>query len=795
MSRHFRTLADGEDVAVGRLHTGIDDNASVDGKACLPGEHHVRPDANRHDDQRGVDDAAVFKRQLARLAARHDWLARWVASCVQRLNGTPGEPASFDALEQLIAAQAYRLADWRVASDDVNYRRFFDVNTLAGLRMERREVFEATHRKVLHWLQEGMLTGLRIDHPDGLSDPQAYFETLQQRYAAQAEAGGQPPRALYLVVEKIQAEHESLPEDWPVHGDTGYRFGSLVNELFVEPRNENAMLAAYHAFTDEPTDLDAIVYECKKLIIETSLYSELNWLAHSLYRLTRGNRRRCDFTRNRLRAALTEVAAAFPVYRTYLRVDEAPTEMDRRHIDWAIAAAERRLGMSESTVLQHLREVLLGEGEAANLPLAGRRRFLARWQQFTAPVMAKAVEDTAFYRYLPLVSLNEVGAEPRSFGLSVAAFHYTNATRQRHRPHCLLGTSTHDSKRGEDLRARINVLSEMPRLWEDTLLRLSGWAQLYLTRMPKENWPGNNDIWLLFQTLVGLWPAKTPDDAQREDLRARVQAYMRKAIREAKLHTSWVCPDGGYEDAVERYVDGVLRAGPSPFADELQKLTARIAPFGFRNSLAQVALKFTAPGVPDVYQGCEQWNFSLVDPDNRRPVDYAALFASLEGLMALYGDDGTPSESDWNALWRDAADGRIKQLVTWRLLALRRERRMLFRNGGYAALSVEGAAEEHALAFLRMHEGEAVLVIAARLTWTLCEGDDARWSPTLWADTRITDLDVARERGFRRWRNWLTGAVATLPADGDPALALQDLFAGAGGLPFLVLVSDAEDGA
>jgi (1->4)-alpha-D-glucan 1-alpha-D-glucosylmutase len=737
-------------------------------------------------------DAAVFKRQLARLAARHPWLARWIAACVQRLNGQPGEPASFDPLERLIARQAYRLADWRVASDDVNYRRFFDVNTLAALRMERREVFEATHRKVLHWLQAGLLTGLRIDHPDGLSDPRAYFEQLQARYAAQAEVGGHTPRALYLVVEKIQAEHEALPEEWPVHGDTGYRFGSMVNGVFVEPRNENAMLAAYQAFTGEPTAFEEIVYRCKKLIIDTSLYSELNWLAHTLYRLTRGNRRRCDFTRNRLRAALTEVAAAFPVYRTYLRVAEPASAMDRRHIDWAIAAAERRLGKSESTVLEHLREVLLGEGEAANLPVQGRGRFLARWQQFTAPVMAKAMEDTAFYRYLPLLSLNEVGSEPRSFGMSLAAFHHANTHRQRHRPHCLLGTSTHDSKRGEDLRARINVLSEMPAQWEDCLLRLSGWAQLYLTRTPEGIRPCNNDIWLLFQTLVGLWPAQAPDDAAREDLRQRVQAYMRKAIREAKLHTSWVCPDADYEAAVEHYVDGVLRPGPSPFADELQKFTARIAPFGFRNSLAQLALKFTSPGVPDIYQGCEQWNFSLVDPDNRRPVDYAALARDLEGVEALYRDRW-PAAADWQALQRDAADGRIKHLATWRLLRLRRERAALFRHGGYLPLTAEGPAMEHAVAYARMHEREAVLVVVARTTWTLCRGEDAAWEPQLWEGTHLPSGPLLRR--FRRWRNWMTGQDTALAAGEDAGLDLHAVFGAAGGLPFAVLVADAEPGA
>ncbi|NML45626.1 malto-oligosyltrehalose synthase [Ramlibacter sp. G-1-2-2] len=742
-----------------------------------------------------VRDSAVYKRQLARLAQRHEWLARWIEACVQRLNGQAGEPSSFDALDRLIRAQAYRLADWRVASDDVNYRRFFDVNTLAALRMEKPEVFEATHRKVLHWLQDGMLTGLRIDHPDGLSDPQHYFEQLQARYAGQAEVAGHHPRALYLLVEKIQAEHEPLPEDWPVHGDTGYRFGSLVNGLFVEGRNENALLAAYHAFTGESTDFDEILYQCKRLIIETSLYSELNWLTHALYRLTRSNRRRWDFTRNRLRWALAEVAAAFPVYRTYLRVGEPASAMDRRHIDWAISAAERRLGGSEATVLAHLREVLLGEGEGADLPAGPRARFIARWQQYTAPVTAKSMEDTAFYRYLPLLSLNEVGSDPRSFGVSIAAFHFANATRQRHRPHCMLGTSTHDSKRGEDLRSRIDVLSEMPAQWEDSLLRLSHWAQLYVTRNSKATWPTGNDVWLLFQTLVGLWPARPPGEAERESIRTRVQDYMRKAVREAKQNTSWVCPEGEYEDALERYVDGVLRSSqPTPFADELQKITARIAPFGFRNSLAQVALKYTVPGVPDLYQGCEHWNFSLVDPDNRRHVDFGKLAADLEGLRALYAN-GHPDTEQWRALHASVADGRLKQLVTWRLLQLRRERKTLFREASYLPLGVEGGAAEHALAFARICDGEAVLVVAARLTYTLCRGDDGRWSPALWRGTQLHLGPDGALRRFRRWRNWLTGADCAATAGDGATLDLNNVFEGAGGLPFAVLVAQPESPA
>lgn len=750
------------------------------------------PSRDSHDDEQRrarVRDAGIYKRSLARLVSRHEWLAHWIDSCVQRFNGTPGEPASFDLLDRLIARQAYRLADWHVASDDVNYRRFFDVNTLAALRMERQEVFEATHARVLQWLQDGHLDALRIDHPDGLSDPQQYFQRLQARFARQAEVAGREPRALYLVVEKILAEHEPLSHLWPVHGDTGYRFTNLVNSLFVDTRQVGALDRSYRQFTGEHEDFAEIAYRCKRLIIGSSLFSELNWLVEAMHRITRANRRRCDFTRNRLRLALAEIAAGFPVYRTYLRVGEQPSAADRRHIDWAVASAKRRLGGSEAGVLDHIREVLLGEGEAADVPDEQRARLLARWQQFTAPVMAKAVEDTAFYRYLRLTSLNEVGGEPASYGISVAAFHGSNQARARHRPHCLLATSTHDSKRGEDTRARIDVLSEMPQAWTEALQRWAGWAELYLGETETGPAPSRNDIWLLFQTLVGIWPAQMPHAQEREDLRKRVQEYMRKAVREAKQNTSWVCPEQAYEDALARYVDAVLRPGhPNPFVDELQRFTARIASWGFRNSLVQVALKFTVPGVPDVYQGCEQWNFSLVDPDNRRPVDFGRLARTLREMQAQCRD-GIPTPALWDTLLVHAADGRIKQLVTWRLLQLRQHWPDLFRDGGYQQLPLEGPAADHALAFVRTHEGRAVLVVAGRLMWTLCGGDDNRWTPALWAGTQVRGGEAAVLRRWPRWRHWLTGQEVRCAPEGEP-LGLEAFFAGAGRLPFAVLVAE-----
>jgi (1->4)-alpha-D-glucan 1-alpha-D-glucosylmutase len=735
-------------------------------------------------------DAAVYKQTLGRLARKHPWLVEWINASLKQLNGRVGDAASFDALDALISRQAYRLTNWRVASDDVNYRRFFDVNTLAGLRMEQLAVFEATHRLVLRWLRSGQLSGLRIDHPDGLSDPQQYFERLQSHYAREAAIAGTEPRALYLVVEKILAEHETLPEAWPVHGDTGYRFSSVVNGLFVDSSREPEVDRLWRAFTGETQDFDEIVYRCKKIIIYTALFSELRWLATAIHQITRANRRTCDFTRPRLRVALAETAAAFPVYRTYLRPGEAASTADRQHIDWAVAAAKRRLGSAEAAVLDHLRDVLLGEGEAVHADAQLRARFIARWQQFTAPVMAKAVEDTSFYRYTRLVSLNEVGSDPRTFGLSPAAFHAANQQRLRFRTHSMLATSTHDSKRAEDLRARINVLAEDPALWEESLQRFHHRAELYTTQTDAGPAPTRHDIWLLFQTLAGMWPARPPGERERDELRHRVQAYMLKAIREAKKQTSWTSPVPAYEDAVERFVDAVLRSGqPNPFVDEMDRLAARLAPSGFRGSLAQLALKFTVPGVPDLYQGSEQWTFSLVDPDNRRPVDFEKLGAQLDALRRSC-KEGTPAPQLWRELCDNAADGRIKQLVTWRLLQLRAAHPKLFESGGYSPLALRGSGADHAVAFVRHHEAETVLVVAARLTYSLCQGDDARWSPQLWRDTQL-DLGAEAASRVAHWRNWLTGAEHAVPRTGEALLPLRDLFAGAHGLPFAVLVAGA----
>jgi (1->4)-alpha-D-glucan 1-alpha-D-glucosylmutase len=744
--------------------------------------------------ERRQRDAMLHKRSLARLAQQHHGLARWIDACLQQLNGRPADPGSHDALDHLIGQQAYRLADWRVASDDVNYRRFFDVNTLAGLRMERVSVFESTHRRALRWLQDGHLSALRIDHPDGLSDPQQYFERLQARFAALSTVSDGQPRAVYLAVEKIMADHEPLPVEWPVHGGTGYRFASLINGLFVDGERGEELDRLYRGFSGEHDSFEAIVYRCKKLIIESSLFSELNWLSGQLYRISRADRRTCDFTRNRLRIALAEVAAKFPVYRTYLRAGEAPSPIDQRHTEWAIAAARRHLGGAETAVLDHLRDVLLGQ---VPVEFTAHERFLARWQQFTAPVMAKSVEDTAFYRYLRLTSVNDVGGDPDRFGVSVAAFHAANQTRARFKPFTMLATSTHDSKRSEDLRARINVLSELPAVWLERAEHWLAMAERYLRQTEAGVAPSRNDLWLLFQTLAGLWPQIPPTPQAIDELRERVQAYMLKAVREAKCRTSWTSPDEEYEGALKACIDGLLRSGgPNPFLSDLQEFARQIAPFGLHNAIAQLGLKFTAPGVPDLYQGCEEWNFRLVDPDNRVPVDFARLESQLEALKPLYAR-GYPTPAQWQMLFKTLGDSRLKHLLTWRLLQLRQAHPDLLLQGNYSPIAAEGAAAAHVAAFARGKDAEAMLVVAARLTCTLSGGQAERWSAALWQGTQLriaADQPVLQR--VRQWRDWLTGRVVTPQPqpDGSQLLALDQVFAASGQppLPFAVLLPDEE---
>ncbi len=686
-------------------------------------------------------DKTIHKRRLAQMVARLPWLGGWIDTCLAAFNGTVGQAGSFDRLDGLLRDQAYRLAFWRVAGDDVNYRRFFDVNTLAALRMEREPVFEATHHTILRWLQEGKVHGLRVDHPDGLADPLGYFTRLQSRHAAAQRSldDTQGPRALYLVVEKILAEHERLPQEWPVHGDTGYRFSNLVNGLFVDAQNEAAFDRLYAGFIGQRLVYDEVLHGAKLGIISSSLAADLQVLTEALHRIALGDRRTCDFTRNRLKWALTAVAAAFPVYRSYLGARGA-SDADRQHLDWACAAAKRRCRTADASEIDYLRDVLLNAaGEADPARREAMLQFGMRWQQFTAPVMAKAMEDTAFYRYHRLASLNDVGGDPRHFGTSVSAFHAANQYRARFTPHTMLGSSTHDAKRSEDVRTRLDVLSEIPDEWQNALERWSALNQKRATRIDSELAPTRNDEYLLYQTLVGVWPLQPPDDAALELLHQRVQAYMLKAVREAKEETSWIHPNADYEAALSRFVAALLGTRePNPFLKDLQSFVDGVAAFGCFNSLGLVAFKLSSPGVPDIYQGQETWDWSLVDPDNRRPVDVALLQRQFASLQALFAADGTADPralAELRAQWRD---GRLKMLLTWRLLQLRERQAALFRDGAYQAIAAEGRAAAHVVAYARQHEQACCVCVGGRLLHTLVKGDAAAlFGSDCWGDTRL----------------------------------------------------------
>ncbi len=692
-------------------------------------------------------DKEIHKRRLAELCARCAPVARFIDENVALFNGTPDEPASFDLLHGLLEHQAYRPTNWRVAADEINYRRFFDINDLAGLRMEQAEAFALTHRLILQLVAQRKIAGLRIDHPDGLYDPAAYYRRLQA--AAAAAFAGEPaataasplePQAkpLYVLVEKILASYEHLPEDWPVFGTTGYEFTNLVNGLFVHAPSERAFDRIYRRFSGREGGFDELLYERKKLIMRVSLSSELHVLANRLSRIAEADRNTRDFTLTALRDALMEVVACFPVYRTYVSAERVTPE-DRRYVEWAIAQAKKRSLAADVSIFEFIRDILLLEpGSRSAGERDAARDFAMRFQQYSSPVMAKGLEDTSFYIYNRLVSLNDVGGDPRRFGISVAAFHHANQERARRWPHAMLATSTHDSKRAEDVRARINVLSELADEWWQ---RLKRWRRLNRSRKRKvaDAWaPDANDEYLLYQTLVGVWPFGKLDEAGFAALRERIEAYMLKAVKEAKIHTSWVNPNVEYEQAVSDFVQGLL-SGPegNPFLTDFLPFQRRVAWWGMLNGLSQALLKLTAPGVPDIYQGSELWDLSLVDPDNRRPVDYAhrqQLLQQLEALTAV-ADDELPARV--RGLLDTIEDGRAKLYLIWRALELRAQQPELFRTGGYAALEVGGACAEHLCAFARVSADRGVIVVAPR--WFVQLTADSTQPPlgATWKDSWI----------------------------------------------------------
>ena len=677
------------------------------------------------------EEKEARKRELATLYANDKAIAAAIDAAARSFAGDPNQPGSFDALHELLEVQAYRLAYWRVASDDINYRRFFDVNSLGALRVEHEEVFEATHRLVLELVGQGKIDGLRIDHPDGLYDPAGYFRRLQRRVGE--VTANSATRPIYLVVEKITASFEHLPPDWPVHGETGYHFGNVVNRMLVDPATRVRMDRVYRGFIEENQEWPNIAYECQHLVLRRSLASELNVVANRLARIAQLDRRSRDFTFNNVRQALAEVIACFPVYRTY--ITGTVSDNDRRYIEWAVAAAKRRRAATEVPVLDFVRAALLLELPAATDLIRDRMlAFVMKFQQITAPITAKGVEDTALYRFNRLTSLNEVGGEPDAYGTSVQAFHADSQYRAKNWPHEMLGTSTHDTKRSEDVRARINVLSEMTMVWRKTIER---WSRLNRSRKREVDGqpaPSLNGESFLYQTLIGTWPLEELDTGGRTTFCERIEAYMIKAAREAKVRTSWANVNTEYEEALTQFVRTTLEAREGNlFLGDLVAVQKRLARFGLYNALSQVLCKLTAPGVPDIYQGNEVWDFSLVDPDNRRPVDYDKRRQMLAQLKAR-----KPGAAWVRQLVDSMSDGQAKLYLTWQLLQFRRAHEELFRWGEYIPLRVSGEHASNLCAFARRHDGELIVCLAPRLYLRLLgERDLLPLGAEVWENTVI----------------------------------------------------------
>jgi (1->4)-alpha-D-glucan 1-alpha-D-glucosylmutase len=695
------------------------------------------PDMDETDQERIAEryrEVEIVKRRLAQLTANSPAVEAHLGENVARLNGSKGEPETFDELDALLDAQAYRLASWKVASEEINYRRFFDINDLAAIRMENHMVFQESHQLLMRLIRERMVSGVRVDHVDGLYDPGQYLRELQD-LARHPDGGNLGEQALFLVVEKILGKDELLPDTWPVHGTTGYDFINQVNGLFVQVAHERAWTDIYTRFIDREDLYSDLVYASKQLIMRVSMASELNVLGHQLNMLSERDRRSRDFTLNSLTHAIREIIACFPVYRTYATEGPDPVaERDRAYIHMAVARAKRRNPALSGQVFDFIRSILLKQRDARTArDREDQTRFVMKFQQITSPVTAKGIEDTTFYRYNRLVCLNEVGGEPEEFGLSIDEFHKRMRERQARWPHALSASSTHDTKRSEDVRARLDVLSEIPQEWKTKVSRWTRMNRKHRREAEGERQPDRNDEYLFYQTLVGAWPLEPMGDEAYRAFCGRIHRYMEKAIHEAKMHTSWVNPSYVYDQAMQDFVAAALdRSRPNPFLDDFLPFQQRLALDGLFTGLSQLLIKMTAPGVPDFYQGTELWDFSLVDPDNRRPVDYGVRKAMLQDLQRAMEEQGMPRGEWVQRLADEARDGRLKLLTIMITLHYRRMQSALFERGDYLPLESGGAKKQHLCAFGRVHEESAVMTVVPRFLATL-KAEAAR--PPLGAET------------------------------------------------------------
>ncbi len=712
----------------------------------------------------------IAKRRLASLLIVSPVIRDFVHSRLVIFNGRKGDEHSFDQLDALLNAQAYRLGLWSVAAQEINYRRFFNINDLAAIHTENENVFLHYHAYVFDLIRRGKISGLRIDHPDGLYDPTAYFRLIQREcflnmilgecdqdpaftqggnifdVAAAREVldrlldGGGVASGFFVVGEKILDRREQLPGDWSIHGTVGYDFMNAANGLFVNQHNEGSFSRLYDDFIGHKIDFEELVYSKKKFFALVHMASEINALGNRLDHITVANRRFRDFTRNDLTLAIREVIACFPVYRTYVSPGaQVLGEKDVQYIQMAVRKAKKKTPALNPAVYDFLQDVLLlraysPEDSDSQVRL---RDFLMRFQQLTGPIMAKGVEDTAFFVYNRLLSLNEVGGDPLHFGYSVEDFHLRNSQAAKCWTCSLLASSTHDTKRSEDVRMRLNVLSEIPGEWqclinEWALMNESGKTDLAGTLEPRRN-----TEYAIYQTLLGVWPDQGLTAADLPAFRERLWTVVLKSVREAKVYTSWIRPDLGYEGAVRTFTDSLLKpVETDPFIKSFKMFHNRISFYGKLNSFSAILLKICSPGVVDIYQGDELWNYALVDPDNRRPVD----FNYRQNLWEKLGNENVPESFLSNTM---SASGivdldKLKLFFLSRILRFRRDNKELFIGGQYLPASCEGVKKRNIVAFVRLRAGKIVLTAAARFFTELTTLQAGyRSSAQIWQETRI----------------------------------------------------------
>jgi (1->4)-alpha-D-glucan 1-alpha-D-glucosylmutase len=702
------------------------------------------------------DQIRTVKQTLWTAYCDNSAVQQFIDDNLRLFNGEPGDADSFVLLDNILAQQFFRLCYWKVACDEINYRRFFSINELIALCQENGAVFDHTHSRLTELIENGIVAGIRIDHIDGLADPDGYLDRLRSRF-----------KDVYILVEKILDPTEKLPDEWPVQGTTGYEFADRLNALFVRQENEQSITTIYTRFCGRQDSFEGIVYSGKRRILETQMAGDLDNLANLVKRIVSRTRSGRDFTLKRLKEALAEMLVCFPVYRTYID-QEGPREADRQYL-----AAAVELSALHRPHLQHelmfIQRLLLGEigQELADDDPAARnldRQIVTRFQQLTAPLMAKGFEDTALYVYNRLLSLNDVGGAPHQFGRSAADFHTFVNQRASRWPHAMNTTATHDSKRGEDVRARLNVLSEIPAEWAANLVQWHAINQNKKVRLNGQETPDKNEEYFLYQTLIGAFPF---GNAKASGFIDRTSQYMVKAAREAKVNTSWLDPNQAHEAALTSFVAHILRpAAGQDFLDAFLPFGRKIAGYGIFNSLAQTLIKISASGVPDFYQGAELLDLNLVDPDNRRPVDYAERGRLLKEFQIPDRANARPLIEE---LLANRFDGRLKLYLIAAALDARNTHHHLYREGTYIALQPAGRFHNNVFAFARHYGHKWSITVVPRFLTDLVPEDENPLGPGVWQDTVIGLPDGAPAR----WKNIFTGDDLTAAR----TLALGDALA------------------